>query len=117
MRFAEDVESLGAHLDVSSDAFLVDVEAHALSRDTKTVLEAIAEMLRKPAFAPEELEKVKTEIAAEIRQRQDSPSDRSFERLTQLVLTASSPYYKPAGDAQLAAAASGGIAHRRYPPL
>jgi zinc protease len=94
MRFAEDLESLGAHLSASAGPFAVSVAAHALSQDVSTVLDAIAEMLREPAFPPGELDKVKAEIAAEIRQQQDSTSARAFERFSQLVLPPAHPYYE-----------------------
>jgi zinc protease len=100
LRFASDVESLGAELDVSASAFTVDVEARALSRDTRAVLEAVAEMLREPAFPAPELDKVKAEIAAEIRQAQDSTFDQARRRLTQLTLPATHPHYQePYADA------------------
>lgn len=98
MRFAEDVESLGAFLSESAGMLVVDVRAHALSEDTVTVLRDIAEMLREPAFEAAELEKVKTEIAAEIRQEQDSTDERAFERLTQIVLPSTHPFYRPGGE-------------------
>ncbi len=94
-RFAEDLESLGAQVGASAGAFTVDVRAHALSQDAEEVLDAIAEMLRAPAFPAAELEKVKVEVAAEIRQQQDSTSARAFERLTQLVLPPEHPFYEP----------------------
>jgi zinc protease len=103
MRFAEDIESLGAFVNASANAFTVEVAAHALSSDTRTILEAIAEMLREPSFSDSELEKVKVEIAAAIRRQQESTEDRSFERLTQLVLTPEHPYYRATADARLAA--------------
>lgn len=102
MRFAEDLESLGAHVNASAGPFAVNVSGHALSQDTDTVLAAIAEMLREPAFVGAELDKVKAEIAAEIRQQQDSTSARAFERFTQLVLPPSHPYYEPAAAELLA---------------
>jgi zinc protease len=95
MRFAEDLESLGAHLDATAGPFAVSVAAHALSQDVDTVLDAIAEMVREPAFPAGELDKVKAEIAAEIRQQQDSTSARAFERFTQVVLPPAHPYYEP----------------------
>jgi len=98
MQFAEDLESLGAALSVSSGAFRVAIRAHALAEDAAEVLDAIAEMLLDPAFAESELEKVKAEIAAEIRQEQDSTSARALERLLQLTLPAAHPYYQPSAD-------------------
>jgi zinc protease len=102
LRFAEDVESLGAQLDVSSDAFSVTIEAHALGRDAAALLEAVAEMLRQPAFSGVELGKVKAEIAAEIRQQQESTGERAFERLTQVILAPEHPHYRPAAREALA---------------
>jgi zinc protease len=102
LRFAEDIDSLGAQIAASAGAFAVDVRAHALSQDVDDVLAAIAEMLREPAFPAAELEKVKAELAAEIRQKQDSTSARAFERLTQIVLPPAHPYYDAPASEQLA---------------
>jgi zinc protease len=95
MRFAEDIESLGAQIDEGAGPFTVDVRAHALSEDTGAMLVAIAEMLRMPAFPAAELEKVKAEIGAEIRHQQDSTHARAYERLVQLVLPGTHPYFRP----------------------
>jgi zinc protease len=103
MRFAEDIESLGAYVSASANAFTAEVAAHALSRDWRTIFEAIAEMLREPAFAESELDKLKSETAAAIRRQQESTEDRSFERLTQLVLASDHPYYRYPAAARLAA--------------
>ena len=95
MRFAEDIESMGAQIDEGAGPFTVDVRAHALSEDTGAMLVAIAEMLRMPVFPAVELEKVKSEIAAEIRHQQDSTHARAYERLVQLVLPEAHPYFRP----------------------
>jgi zinc protease len=102
LRFAEDVESLGAQIGASAGAFSVDVRGHALAQDAEEILAAMAEMLREPAFPAVELDKVKAEIAAEIRQQQDSTSARAFERFTQLVLPVEHPYYDPPAAESLA---------------
>src|SRR6185369_6968696 len=102
LRFAEDVESLGAQIGASAGSFAVDVRAHALSQDVEEVLDAMAEMLREPAFPAVELDKVKAEVAAEIRQQNDSTAARAFERFTQLVLPPEHPYYEPSADDALA---------------
>jgi zinc protease len=102
LQFAESIESLGAQIGESVGAFTVDVRAHALSEDTATILVAIAEMLRQPRFPASELEKVKAEIAAEIRHQQDSTSARAYERLSQLVLDPKHPYYRPSAEALFA---------------
>ncbi|MBK6425950.1 MAG: insulinase family protein [Blastocatellia bacterium] len=111
--FSEDVESLGAHLDASAGAFTVGVRAHALREDTATVLEAVAEMLREPRFPESELEKVRAEVAAEIRLGQDSTSDRAFERLTELVLPPDHPYHETPAEARLAELADISVADVR----
>ncbi len=111
--FSEDVESLGAHLDASAGAFTVGVRAHALREDTATVLEAMAEMLREPRFPESELEKVRAEVAAEIRLGQDSTSDRAFERLTELLLPPDHPYHETPAEARLAELADISVADVR----
>jgi zinc protease len=103
MRFAEDIESLGAYVSATANAFTVEVAAHALSRDAGVILESIAEMLREPLFAESELNKVKTEVAAAVRRQQESTEDRSFERLTQLLLPPEHPYYRAPAETRLAA--------------
>jgi zinc protease len=73
----------------------------------------MAEMLREPRFPESELEKVRAEVAAEIRLGQDSTSDRAFERLTELVLPPDHPYHETPAEARLAELADISVADVR----
>ena len=62
------LESLGTFLEAT-------VTGTGLSRDTRLLLETLADQLKNPAFAPEEIEKAKAEIE-KIRGPSVTKSDR-----------------------------------------
>ncbi|MGH2412232.1 MAG: M16 family metallopeptidase, partial [Microcystaceae cyanobacterium] len=65
---------------------------NALSEDTETVLNLFAEILRHPAFAPEQLELAKNQKRGEISRRNDNPGDIASREFQKLVYGDASPY-------------------------
>ncbi|MDT4898913.1 MAG: zinc protease [Acidobacteriota bacterium] len=97
-QLAGDLESVGAQLAFSADPFAVNVAARALSKDLPLVINAIAEVLREPAFPADELEKLKQQIVAGIQEQQSNTGYRARERFTQLIFDEASPYYMHPGE-------------------
>jgi zinc protease len=98
LQLANDIESVGAELNFSSDAFSVSAGARGLSKDLKLIITAIAECLREPAFPADELEKFKQQIIASIQEQQQNTRYRAYERFTNLIYEPSHPFYATPGD-------------------
>ncbi|MCI0664259.1 MAG: insulinase family protein, partial [Acidobacteria bacterium] len=102
IEIAEDLESAGARLGVSSNTFTVSLTGQSLSRDFSLILSTLAEELREPVFPIDELEKLKQRVIASIKEDQDETRVRAYERLTQLIYPESNPFYRPAADRLIA---------------
>jgi len=105
LQLAEDLESRAASLSLSSDAsdpVGVDVSGAALSRDTDLLLEALAEVLRTPAFPEDELEKERKRLVGSIRQQQDQTSTRAFETALRRVYPAPHPLHRLTAEERIA---------------
>jgi zinc protease len=98
LEIAEELESAGARVSVSSNTFTVSIGAQSLSRDFTMIISTLAEELREPAFPTEELEKLKQRVVAGIKEDQDETRVRAYERLTQIVFPESSPFHRPPAD-------------------
>jgi zinc protease len=98
LEIAGDLEQAGAELSFSADQFAVHFRGRALSEDFPLLLNALAEMLREPSFPADELDKLKQQTIAAIREQQSETSWRAYERLTQAVFDESNPFYTHAGE-------------------
>jgi zinc protease len=93
------LEDVGAEMHVGANRFLATASATSLSQDVGRVLEALAEVLREPAFPEQELEKLKAQMIGQIRRSQEHTGVRAFERFSQLIYDRSSPFYeRPASE-------------------
>jgi len=80
---ADKVDFLGASLSAGADFDRLTVSAGALSRDTEAMLGLLADVIQKPAFKQEELDRVKARTLASFTQSlddADSVSGRGFMR-------------------------------------
>ncbi len=66
-RLAEDLDALGAGLAVTPGIETVVVSGRALAGDAPALLDAVAEVLCEPAFAPDEVERVRGELVTSAR--------------------------------------------------
>lgn len=94
LEIAEELESAGARFGISSNNFTTSVNGQSLSRDLPLIVSTLAEELRLPIFPPEELEKLKQRVIASIKEDQEDTRSRAYERLTQLVFPAESPFHR-----------------------
>jgi zinc protease len=92
------LEGAGAQVEFDADAFAVQISARSLSEDFPLVVSLLAEMLREPSFPEDELEKLKQQTVAAVREQQSDTRWRAYERLTQAVFDESNPFYTHAGE-------------------
>ncbi len=94
IEIAEEMESAGARVGLSSNTFTVSVSGLSLSRDLPLIVSTLAEELREPAFPAEELDKMRQRIIANIREEQDDTRVRAYDRMTQLVFPKGNPFHQ-----------------------
>src|SRR2546423_9807307 len=92
------LEGAGADVEFEADAFAVQISARSLTEDFALVVSLLAEMLREPSFPEDELEKLKQQTIAAVREQQSDTRWRAYERLTQTVFDESNPFYAHAGE-------------------
>jgi zinc protease len=98
LELAGTLESVGADIEFDADAFAVQISARSLSEDFPALAATLAEMLREPSFPADELEKLKQQTIAAIREQQSDTSWRAYERLTQALFDEQNPFYTHAGE-------------------
>jgi zinc protease len=98
LELAGALESVGADVDFDAEVFAVRVRARALAADFPALAATLAEMLREPSFPAEELEKLKQQTIAAVREKQSDTGWRAYERLTQTLFDERHPFYTHAGE-------------------
>ena len=98
LELAGDLERAGAEVEFSADPFAVQLAGRSLAEDFPLLLDTLAEMLREPAFPEDELEKLKQQTVAAIREQQSDTRLRAYERLSQTLFDEESPFYTHAAD-------------------
>ncbi|HEV2666661.1 MAG TPA: insulinase family protein, partial [Blastocatellia bacterium] len=98
LEIAEELESAGARVGLSSNTFTVSVSGLSLSRDLPMIVSTLAEELREPAFPAEELDKMRQRIIANIQEEQDDTRVRAYDRMTQLVFPEGNPFHQMAAE-------------------
>src|SRR5437763_5624453 len=106
LQLAGDLEAVGAELDFQTDPFAVSIAGRALAKDMPLLLRTLAEELREPSFPADELEKLKQQTIAAIREQQANTRARAYERFTQLVFDPNNPFYQHAGERLIASVAA-----------
>ena len=89
------LESVGADLDFSVSHFAVTFSGRALAQDLPVLLETLAEMLREPSFPADELEKLKQQTTAIIKEQSSQTRYRAMQRFAELTYTPDNPFYIP----------------------
>jgi zinc protease len=98
LELAGALEQVGADVEFDADAFAVRISARSLAQDFPALVSSLAEMLREPSFPEDELEKLKQQTVAAIREQQTDTRRRAYERLTQTLFDEESPFYTHAGE-------------------
>lgn len=98
LELAGELEQVGADVEFSADAFAVQIVARSLAEDFPVLVRLLAEMLREPSFPADELEKLKQQTVAAIREQQSDTRWRAFERLSQTVFDEANPFFVHGGE-------------------
>jgi len=98
LELAGALERVGADIDFDADVFAVQIRARSLAGDFPALAATLAEMLREPSFPAEELEKLKQQMVASVREKQSDTAWRAYERLTQALFDERHPFYTHAGE-------------------
>lgn len=95
------LEDCGAKLDLSSDGLYVEASGRALVDDLPRVMDVMAEMLRRPAFDPDEFEKARAQVAADVQRRMEKTGAQASAALTRRLFPDGHPNYRPAPEKTL----------------
>lgn len=93
LELAGELESAGAEIEFDADPFAVQLTGRSLAQDFPLLMKTLAEMLREPSFPADELEKLKQQTVAAIREQQSDTRTRAYERLSQTVFDEQNPFY------------------------
>ncbi|MEW6734599.1 MAG: pitrilysin family protein [Acidobacteriota bacterium] len=101
LELASELENIGAEIDFDASTFTLNINGRCLSKDVEKVITLLAEMLCRPTFAADELEKLKTQTIAQLRQKLEDTDLRAYERLTQLIYEPTHPLYQKPIEARI----------------
>ncbi len=91
---AEAVDFVGGSLGASADYEGTRVAGEFLAKDADLALELVTDLLRRPTFAAEEVERLKGEVIGELQAARENPSLTASRRFT-AVLYKGHPYGQP----------------------
>jgi zinc protease len=91
LQLAQKVDSLGATLETFSGRNSFGVQAKGLSRDFPQLVRLVAEVISKPSFPPEEVEKIRREVLAALGAERDQMIPQTM-RLLRETLYERHPY-------------------------
>ncbi len=93
LQIAHALEGLGASLEIHSGPEYAEINGKGLARDLGTVLDVLADVLRHPAFADGEVEKLVRETVADLDQAEDDTQVRAHRALMQALFPRGHPLY------------------------
>ena len=102
LAIAEALDAVGAQLDVNGGFLETTATGSGLSRDTKLLLETLADQLKNPAFAPEEIEHAKAERKAVVMRNAEDTGRRALDRIRNIVYPEGHPHRAPTTQEMLA---------------
>lgn len=91
---AAELENMGAQFDFSTDAFRLSIDGRCLAKDVDKSISLLAEILRRPKFSQLELDKIKLQTVASLKEALVDTSQRAYDRATQIIFDPSHPYYE-----------------------
>jgi zinc protease len=103
---AEKLERVGASISFSVGDQLLNIQAKCLKKDAALVIGLIAEQLRYPALAPEELTKAKKQFSGSLQRQLENTDFRAGEAFNRAAYPAGHPNHTPSTDEYLTAIAS-----------
>lgn len=104
---AEELDGMGAGLSVDVGYALVSVSIKVLSGDFRRAMEILAELLRRPIFPTDELDRLKGQILTDLKEMDDNTRIVSERTWRELAYPAAHPYHRlTVGDAASVQAAT-----------
>ena len=91
---AEAVASLGGKIGAAGDVDYSEIQASALARFWRELLELTAELALSPALLPVEVDNEREFLLSRVQKRRDSPNNRAFDQLY-ATLYGAHPYAQP----------------------
>lgn len=79
-RFNETVEGIGAHLSLSADDHTSGFGVVSLSEDFPQMLQVLADVLRRPTFPEEHVNRVRAQLLVAIQERDEDPAQVAMHR-------------------------------------
>jgi zinc protease len=89
---AEAFDARGVSLSTSASRHLLTLSCTCLTEDIEEVLALVADVLRRPIFPPDQVERRRTAIVTSIRQDEDNPGAVATEELMTALYSAAHPY-------------------------
>jgi zinc protease len=102
LAIAEALDAVGAQLDVNGGFLETTATGSGLSRDTKLLLETLADQLKNPAFAAEEIEHAKAERRAVVMRNAQDTGRRALDRIRNIIYPRGHPHRAPTTEEMLA---------------
>jgi zinc protease len=91
---AERIESAAMRLGFDTSVFASSLGGRSLSKDLPLLVGTMAELMREPVFPADELDKLKKQYLASLKEYLDDTGTRAYERLTQLVFEETHPFHR-----------------------
>jgi zinc protease len=92
---AEELDDRGVSLKVATNRHALTVSCTCLAEDFDDVFAIVADVVRRPTFPEEEIEKRRAEAVTILRQREDNPASRASDAALELLYTSQHPYGRP----------------------
>jgi predicted Zn-dependent peptidase len=99
-QFAEAVDSVGGSLQVAASREALLISGQFMARDTRLMVELLSDMLTRPRFAQDELEKTRERMVSEIAAAKDGDPRALIGEYFQAFHFASHPYGTPVGGSE-----------------
>ena len=102
--FADAVEGAGGNLDAMARNEAIQVQGQFLARDSRLMLELLADAVLRPRLAADELDKLRTRRIEELKAAKDSSQYALLGSYGRAMLFAGHPYGRPVGGSELSLA-------------
>lgn len=90
--FNETTDSLGATVSVDPGRTFVEVHVRSLAEDVQTLLELVSDILRRPTFPADEVEKVRQELITSVKEQDNDTRAAADRTLRRLIYPEGHPY-------------------------
>lgn len=93
-QISELTDKVGASLNVDGQEHSIQVSARCLRDDLDLLVGLLAEVVREPIFPPQEMEKLRGEVLARLREQQDDTRTVAERHFRELAYPADHPYHR-----------------------